>query len=328
MIYNEDCISGSPKHIQAESVHLAICDPPFGIEETKFGKHYNRNEDKTIDGYVEAPKDYQGFTEQWIEEAIRILSSDGSIYIISGWTNADIIGSVLRKSSLHVINKLIWHFSFGVATKKKFVTSHYEIYYAAKSKRKRVFNTYSRYGFQEKKDKRSLLYQDLQSVWNINKEYKPGQIKNKNKLPEELVRKMILYSSSEGNKVCDFFLGNFTTAVIAKKLNRIPMGFELNPKMFRIGIKKIDTTIAGSDLSDIINELPENQGKKLDKATIERICTDYTNLRNSGKNHKEAVKWLSTNYGRGIFSINNIIKNHSTYTKPKKEITDLWDSIG
>lgn len=327
MIYNEDCRSGSPKHIEADSVRLAVCDPPFGIEETKFGKHYNRDEDKTVDGYVEAPKNYQEFTEQWIKEAVRILSSDGSIYVISGWTNADIVGSVLRKSELHIINKLIWHFPFGVATKKKFVTSHYEIYYAAKSKTQRVFNTYSRYGFQEKIDKKSLLYKDLQSVWNINKEYQPGQIKNKNKLPEELVRKMILYSSEEGDTICDFFLGNFTTAVVAKKLNRIPIGFEWNPKMFKIGMKTLDTTIKGSDLSDVVNDLPENQGKKLDKSTIEKICSNYETIRSTDINHPKTVEWLASNYGRGIFSINNIIKSHSTYSKAENEVIDLWEDM-
>ena len=64
-------------------------------------------------------------------------------------------------------------------------------------------------------------------------------MKNINKLPEELVKKMIQYSSNEGDLVCDFFLGNFTTAVVSKKLNRVPMGFELNKHAFHIGMRKL-----------------------------------------------------------------------------------------
>ena len=34
-IYNEDCITGAGRHIQDECVDLLVCDPPFGIEETR-----------------------------------------------------------------------------------------------------------------------------------------------------------------------------------------------------------------------------------------------------------------------------------------------------
>ena len=43
MIYNEDCIIGARNHIKDESVDLGIYDPPFGINEASFDKHYKRN---------------------------------------------------------------------------------------------------------------------------------------------------------------------------------------------------------------------------------------------------------------------------------------------
>jgi site-specific DNA-methyltransferase (adenine-specific) len=325
MLYNCDCIECSKKYLEDGSIPLLVCDPPFGIEEVGFGKHYNRDEEYAVDGYVEAPADYYGFTRDWVTEAFRILSPDGSMYIISGWTNADIIGSVLRELKIPVINKIIWRFNFGVFTKKKFVTSHYEIFYVCKNPKKRTFNTYCRYGFQAKKDGKSLLYKDLESVWDINKEYQPKQKKNKNKLPEELVHKMILYSSNEGDKVCDFFLGNFTTAIVAKKLNRVPVGFELNKLAFDIGIGVLDSIVVGSDIVEVENELPEHQGKKIDQHTIDRICTDYTEMRSGGENHKNAVAWLAENYGRGIFSISNIVNKHCRYcARSKPEIVDMF----
>ena len=126
------------------------------------------------------------------------------MYIISGWSHSDIIGRVIRDLNLYLINKIIWHFPFGPYASKKFVSSHYEIFYVKKRKTyKPTFNTTCR--FSSTKD----MYKDLQSVWTINKEYHPGKVKNINKLPEELVKKMIQYSSNEGDLVCDFFLGNF-----------------------------------------------------------------------------------------------------------------------
>jgi len=57
------------------------------------------------------------------------------------------------------------------------------------------------------------------------------------------VNKMIQYSSNKGNIVCDFFLGNFTTAIASKKLGRLAVGFELNEKSFEIGLDKLKKTI-------------------------------------------------------------------------------------
>ena len=54
----------------------------------------------------------------------------------------------------------------------------------------------------------------------------------KNKLPEELVKKMVQYSSNEGDVVCDFFMGNFTTKKVCRELNRHCIGFEININAF------------------------------------------------------------------------------------------------
>ena len=53
--YNEDCIEGSKKHIRDNSVDLIICDLPYGIDRSNLDKHYNRNEEFVVDGYVDVP---------------------------------------------------------------------------------------------------------------------------------------------------------------------------------------------------------------------------------------------------------------------------------
>ena len=78
----------------------------------------------------------------------------------------------------------------------------------------------------------------MEDVWIINREYRPGQVRNKNQLPTELVRKMIAYSSNPGNKVIDFFLGGMTVADVAKDMGRIPYGFEINSECFNENINK------------------------------------------------------------------------------------------
>lgn len=228
-IYNEDCITGARKHFPDASVNLLICDPPFGLGESSFGNQYNRNGNHVIEGYTEAPEDYAQFSLGWLAEAKRVLKDNGSMYIVSGWNNLRHIENAIAELDLFVINKIIWKYSFGVYTKRKYVSSHYEILYVKKSKRVKVtFNPQPNGNSGDTK----AQYRDLEDVWVINKDYRRGKAKNANKLPEALVEKMILHSSSLGYIVGDFFLGNFTTALVAKRLGRIPVGFEINKQAY------------------------------------------------------------------------------------------------
>ena len=311
IIYNQDCIQGSLQHIKDETVDLGIYDPPFGIDEKSFDKHYNRKKENVIQGYEPAPDDYLQFTELWITEAKRILKPNGTIYIISGWTNLLDILNVIEKLNLILINHIIWKYSFGVFTRKKFVSSHYHILYVKKGKlSKPVFNTYCRFGPNEKKDGRSLLNSDLEDVWVINKEYRPGEEKNINKLPDELIKKMVLYSSNPGDVVCDFFLGNFTTALNAFTLGRKVRGFELNKNAFDLGIKKLSGIKFGSELKktkEVEIDLPSNQYKAFTESEKESIAKFYNRLVNEGTKEHEIRILLQQKFGRGKFSIKNVL---------------------
>lgn len=233
MFWNESCIEGSKKHIKDNSIDLIITDPPFAIQGDKLHKHYNRDESKVIDGYVEIPKDqYPDFSIDWIQQAERILKPGGSMYIVSGWTNLKDILIALDETNLEQVNHLIWKYNFGVYTKRKYVSSHYHILYCVKPGKKSTFNTYCRFNKDERENGRSLNYKDLEDVWIINREYKHGEVKNKNQLPSALLKKMIEYSSKPGDLVCDMFSGSFSTAKMAIELGREACGFEINQKAF------------------------------------------------------------------------------------------------
>jgi site-specific DNA-methyltransferase (adenine-specific) len=232
-IFNEDCIIGSKKYLPNNSIDLIITDPPYGIDGDKLDKHYNRNENNVLDGYIEVSKEeYPEFSKQWIKEAERVLKPGGCLYLISGYSNLRHILNALSETNLIEINHIIWKYNFGVYTKLKYVSSHYHILYYQK-KGKKTFNTYCRYSDS------SECYRDREDVWIINREYHREEIKNKNQLPKELLKKMILYSSNEGDIICDFFLGSFSTIKVAKELNRKYCGFEKNKIAFDYFIDKI-----------------------------------------------------------------------------------------
>jgi site-specific DNA-methyltransferase (adenine-specific) len=235
-VYNTDCIEGMPSQVASNSIDLIFTDPPYGIQGSTLDKHYARDDSCTLPGYVDIPVDqYYDFSVQWIGEAERCLRPGGSIYIVSGYTCLRDILNAAATTKLHMVNHLIAHYTFGVSTKKKWVSSHYHILYYCKPPTKlRTFNPLSR--FSDHGDS----YTDRLSVQNLKRDYKPGQVKNKNQLPQDFVEKYIQYSSNRGDIVMDPFMGGFTTAFAALRLGRKVVGFEINQNAFNHFVPTLD----------------------------------------------------------------------------------------
>lgn len=220
----DDCIEGMKK-LPAESVDLVVADPPFGIEFDGKSSAYNREPQYVIDGYSEVQTDYVDFSERWIAELRHVMKQHASAYIFSGWNNLRHVERVCEDNKLTTLNHIIWKYNFGVFTRKKFVTSHYHILLVVKSPKDYYFNKVEHYP---------------EDVWPMNREYRPQELKNGTKLPVDLVRKCIDFSSRPGDIVLDPFMGNGTTAVAAKTKWRHFLGFEVNEQLASI----IETELA------------------------------------------------------------------------------------
>lgn len=238
-VWYEDCITGMMRHIPDNSIDLVVADPPYGIKGETLDSHYNRNEKQVIAGYKDVTtEDYPSFTKKWIDQCKRSLRPGGSIYIISGYTNLQIILNALHESGLKEVNHLIGKFRFGVFTKKKFVSSHYHILFWFKPPSiKRTFNTKCRY--QAEWD----FYKDLQDVIeDIDiRRNNPKEKKNKNQLNPEFIEKLINYSSNQNDLIMDPFMGSLCTAKAALSLGRRVVGFEINKncRVFEGNLRKI-----------------------------------------------------------------------------------------
>ena len=91
-----------------------------------------------------------------------------------------------------------------------------------KTKDKPYFNKNTNHNEDQKNDKdRPRVYDDLQDVIKINKDYKTGQKKNSNALPLKLVEKLIKHTPKVDDVILDIFGGKFTTQFAALKLKRI-----------------------------------------------------------------------------------------------------------
>jgi site-specific DNA-methyltransferase (adenine-specific) len=316
-LYPLDCITGAQRYIVDNSIDLIITDPPYGIKANFLDRHYHRQKDNIIGGYIEIPREhYASFSKSWIMEAERVLRPGGSIYIISGYSNLADILNALKLTNLEEKNHIIWKYNFGVHTKKKFISSHYHILYYTKPGAKHTFNTYARFGPKEKNGgNRSLNYQDREDVWIINREYKPGEIKNKNELPTNLITKIMQYSSNEGDLIGDFFLGGFTTAKVAIGLNRRIIGFELNHRSFNHHIKEISILKKGyllKKLREGVGSTPLNQNKRWSDLERKKLKERFIVIYKKIGHKRETIRILEKEFDRGYFSILNQLERLNT----------------
>ena len=241
-IKHGDCIS-LMHELPDGYVDLIITDPPFAIDFKANRNNYNRKQSLVLDGYNEIKgSDYQAFTSKWLSQATRVLKNSGSMYIFSGWNHLKELLVAIDECKLNTVNHLIWKYQFGVTTKRKYVTSHYHCIFVCKDDRKRYFYPYSRFGKDDRTENGgSAHYKDKEDVWEIKREYWQGDKKTPTKLPAEIIKKILDYSSQEGDLVLDPFLGSGQVAVISKMTNRNYIGFEIVREYYEFALERLNS---------------------------------------------------------------------------------------
>jgi site-specific DNA-methyltransferase (adenine-specific) len=233
------------KTIPDETIDLVVTDPPFAINFKAKKANYNRTASRVLSGYNEINvEDYYKFTNNWMLQVKRVLKKSGSMYVFSGWNNLKDILTALDVNGFTTINHIIWKYQFGVVTAKKFVTSHYHCLFVCKNDKMRKFFPYSRFKKNAKtSDGKSLHYRDKEDVWIIKREYWTGDDKTPTKLPAEIIKKILQYSSEKNDLILDPFLGSGQVAVISKMLGRKYLGFEIIKSYYDFAYERLEKNV-------------------------------------------------------------------------------------
>ena len=211
---------------------LIIADPPFGIDFDKNCHEYGS------EGYILYEDDfsddeYGAFSYQWISKCYDALKTNGSMYIVSGWTNIGEILNAVKKTGFIVKNHLIWYFEWGVYAKRKYVTSHYHILFLVKHGKNYNFTPY--WVNKNSKRKGNPYEKDVWYWPKYNRGNDPDHIKGHPcQLPIVLMKKMINISSDPGDWIGDVFCGSGGTLLAAREMGRNCVSFEINPEYVKI----------------------------------------------------------------------------------------------
>ena len=260
-IHVGDCVDGL-NNIPDDSIDLVFADPPFNI-----GYEYD-----TYDDRLDEEK-YVEWCQIWMAEVLRVLKPAGTFWLAIGDEYAAELKVAAKQLGFHTRNWVVWYYTFGVHCKAKFTRSHAHLFYFVKDKKNFTFN------FPEiaVPSARQLVYNDKRGnpagrtpddTWILRPQdcegfsseedtwYFPrvaGTFKERAgfhgcQMPEQLLGRIIRACSNPGEAVLDPFTGSATTLVVAKKLEREFIGFELSEEYAKLAGARIEAASSGDRL--------------------------------------------------------------------------------
>ena len=258
-IINGNCIE-ELKKIEANSINLIFADPPYwmrvsGALKRVEGTDYDGCADEW-DNQFESLDDYIEFTRNWLKECYRVLSPNGSIWVIGGMQCIYTIGNTMQEIGYWIINDIIWYKTNPTPNfmGTRLNNSHETLIWATKSQK-------AKYTFHYKTAKElntdTVLVSDYEkgirkqmgSIWRFpvcsgNERIKDdtGKKLHSTQKPFALLHRIVAICSNIGDTVLDPFGGTFTTGAAAIQCGRNFIGIDASELYCKYGEKRLSET--------------------------------------------------------------------------------------
>lgn len=228
------------------SVPLIYIDPPFNTGKTQaavrlrttrdpagdrtgFGGHRYRTEVLETRAFADAREDFLGFLAPRLEEAYRVLASNGTLYVHLDYREVHyckvLLDEIFGRASF--LNEIVWAYDYGGRTKKRWPPKHDDILVYVKDPGDYVFDAeaveripYMAPGLAgAAKAARGKLPTD--TWWHTIVPTRGGERTGyPTQKPLGILRRIVQASSRPGDVVLDFFAGSGTTGAAALELGR------------------------------------------------------------------------------------------------------------
>jgi len=289
VIYCGDCLN-KLRDIPNESVDLIYIDPPFSSNRN-YVAFWQEQEARHFEDRFENVRAYIDYMIPRVEELYRVLKQTGSFYYHCDWHASHYIKMILDSDKLfgypNFQNEIIWHYTVGGKSQRRFARKHDTILFYTKGseytfngkavgvpRKTGVHSMGGKIGtdeqgrrYQDKRTKEGKYYRYYldegkipEDVWLMES----IQSQDKERLgyptqkPEALLERIIKASSNEGDVVLDAFCGCGTTLVVAQREKRRWIGIDISPTACRVMAKRMESNFYMKEGKDFwVRDLPK-----------------------------------------------------------------------
>jgi len=238
------------RKINKNSIDMIFADPPYFLSNGGITCMSGRmvSVDKGKWDKSNGVEENFKFNLEWLGECRRILKKDGTIWISGTSHIIYSIGYAMQVLGYKILNDIIWYKRNAPPNLscRYFTHSTEIILWAAKSDK-------SKHYFDYKKMKELNKNKQMRNIWDI-KDAGPENLweisapgkkekefgKHPTQKPEELLKRIVLASTKEGDVTLDPFNGSGTTGIIANKLNRKYIGIDNEKEYLDLTIKRYE----------------------------------------------------------------------------------------
>jgi len=244
-LYHGDCLVLLDE-MDPDSVDMIFADPPYNLSNGGFSVHAGKRV-SVNKGSWDVSKGFEqdlAFHKEWISKCRRVLKPNGTIWISGTYHSVYACGYALQLLGYHILNDICWYKPNAAPniSGRYFAASHETLIWARKSeKSKHKFNYDLMKNAKWGKDPFKRDRRQMRSVWAINTplpwEKKFG--KHPTQKPFDLLKRVILSSTDEGNLVLDPFTGSSTTGLVAHSCGRRFMGIDTSKEYLELSVKRL-----------------------------------------------------------------------------------------
>jgi site-specific DNA-methyltransferase (adenine-specific) len=224
--------------IEPGTVRLVFVDSPYNE-----GVDYGDGPDAD-----RLPRDrFLSWCREWLDACVRVLTPDGSLWVLISEDYADAFGLMLREVGLHRRRWLIWEETFGVHLEDNFGRCARHLFYCVKDPERFVFHAdavrvpsarQKVYG-DKRADQDGRVMPNVLHFSRVMGNHPERLPDIPTQLPLDLLRMVVGCASDPGDLVLDPFSGSATTGAACIELGRRFLGIEDKAEFVRLSQQRL-----------------------------------------------------------------------------------------
>ena len=238
------------------SIGLTVTSPPYwnaidyDVHSNKGQTAWHRNRD--YQAFGETFEDYLKNIEKVFKNVLRVTLDGGFCAIVVGtilhnrkhYPTPMMITDRMNKIGWEFHQDIIWNkVTGGVKRAGCFIQQPKSGYYYPNIMTEYILifrkSGEHRRGMKKTLDIDELFTRDIaNNIWHIAP-IPPKTIDHPCPYPEELVRRLVLLYSQEGDEILDPFLGSGQTALVALKHNRLCVGYDIEERYLKLSVQRL-----------------------------------------------------------------------------------------